>query len=87
MCKSKNYMVWMPPFIYFLLNNCLLPPFAELLRWELGVVFQETAVLGGSCIMIYLGKNKLTSNFFLPYNPSSAGAGQTGAPGQRLGSV
>ena len=57
----------MPPFIFFVLNiypkvyfgekiNCLLPPIAELLRWEPGVVFQETAVLGGSCITICLRK-------------------------------
>ena len=36
--------------------NCVLPPIAELLRWEPGVVFQETAVLGGSCITICLRK-------------------------------
>ena len=56
----------MLPFIFFVLNiypkvylkknNCVLPPFAELLRWEPGVVFQETAVLGGSCITICLRK-------------------------------
>ena len=49
----------MPPFILFVLNiypklflgekiNCLLPPIAELLRWEPGIVSQETAVLGVS---------------------------------------
>ena len=32
--------------------NCILPPIAELLWWEPGIVFQETAVLGGSCIKI-----------------------------------
>ena len=48
-------------FYFFVLNiypkvclgekiNCVLPPIAELLRWEPGIVFQETAVLGGSCI-------------------------------------
>ena len=37
---------------------CLLPPIAELLRWEPGVVFQETAVLGSSCITICLKKGK-----------------------------
>ena len=36
--------------------NRVLPPIAELLRWEPGVVFQETAVLGGSCITICLRK-------------------------------
>ena len=58
--KNKNYTkVWMPPFIFFVLNiypkvflvekiNCLLPPIAELLRWETGIVFQERAVFGGS---------------------------------------
>ena len=50
----------MPPFI-FVLNifpkvylgetiNCVLPHIAELLRWEPGIVFQETTVWGGSCI-------------------------------------
>ena len=34
--------------------NCLLPPIAELLRWEPGIVFQETTVLGGSSITICL---------------------------------
>ena len=48
----------MPPFM-FMLNiypkvymgeniNCLLPPIVELLRWEPGIVFQETSVLGGN---------------------------------------
>ena len=36
--------------------NYLLRPIAELLRWEPGVVFQETAILGGSCITICLKK-------------------------------
>ena len=52
--KNKNYTkVWMPPFILLLLNiypkvylGKKLPPIAELLRWETGVVFQETAVFG-----------------------------------------
>ena len=57
----------MSPFIFLVLNiyptvylgdkiNCLLPPITELLRWEPGVVFQKTAVLGGSCITICLRK-------------------------------
>ena len=82
--KNKNYTkVWMPPFILFFLIynpryiwvkiNCLLPPIAELLRWESGVVFQETAVLGGSCIPICLRKRymaKLTlQHFFSALQP------------------
>ena len=56
-------------YIFFVLNknpkvylgkkiNCLFPPIAELLRGETGIVFQETAVLGGSCITICLKKGK-----------------------------
>ena len=50
MRKNKNYTVWMPPFICYVLNiypkvclgkknNCLLPNTAELLRWEPDIVF------------------------------------------------
>ena len=61
-CKYKNYTkVWMLPSIILIYTpklylgeqiHCLFPPIAELLRSEPGVIFQETAVLGGSCIKI-----------------------------------
>ena len=49
-CVKKNYMkVWMPPVLNVYPKvylgekiNCLLPPIAELLRWEPRIVFQLT---------------------------------------------
>ena len=66
MCKNINYKSGCV-LLYDVLNiypkvylgekiNCLLPSIAELLRWEPGFVFQETAVLGGSCIAICVKK-------------------------------